>query len=107
MILSTGKKNICFLILSMFILLSVGFNETTTGPDDESTENYNIWGYTYYAGTKIPIVGVLVAVGEISCLTAAYGSFRISDLPKGYYTLTATKKECTVYCMSSKHIGHS
>lgn len=49
-------------------------------------------GAVYYAGTRIPVSGVTVRMGEIITTSTTDGKFAFPDIPKGVNKISATKE---------------
>ncbi|HER08167.1 MAG TPA: hypothetical protein ENO20_04585 [Bacteroides sp.] len=68
-------------------------------------------GYTYFAGTTIPVPGVEVRIGKFSALSDAKGYYLIQHLKEGNEQVVATKEgfdrfESTVYVDNPKSTFH-
>ena len=59
-----------------------------------------ISGHAYYAGTTIPLSGVLVEIDGITSTTGANGQYLLPGVPVGWQTITATKSSFDNYSES-------
>lgn len=57
-------------------------------------------GFAYYAGTTIPVPGVLVSINGKSSTTGTNGYYEITDIASGTYTLRASKDGYDTYSLT-------
>ncbi len=85
--------------LSAYATNSVG---TTYGDELSFTtlQAANVEGYTYYAGSTIPVSGVTVSINEINYTTGSTGYYELNNVPIGNQTITATKPDYDPFSQS-------
>ncbi len=65
-----------------------------------SVATATVSGHTYYAGTTIPLAGVLVSIGSVTDTTGGDGEYNLHNVPSGWQTITATKASYDPYSES-------
>jgi hypothetical protein len=80
------RARFALLALPLLLLAACG------GPQIPPAQNYpTIHGRAYDAATNAPVAGALIAVDTIlTASTAADGTYRVTNIPIGQYTLTVT-----------------
>ncbi len=81
-------SRVVFLLFSIFSLLFVFCDKKSTKPKEEETAS--ITGYVYETGTNRPISEAVVCIRGIIIRTDADGYYRITDIPFGRQTITAS-----------------
>lgn len=64
------------------------------------TPKMTISGYVYYAGTTIPVAGVVVSIANNTFTTSSDGAYSLQNITPGNYTLTAKKEGYDDYSAS-------
>ena len=79
------------------IYITSNGGNATIGIIMEVIETATVTGFTYYAGTTIPVSGVLVSINDITYTTGGSGNFQLNDVPVGFQTITAAKTDYDLY----------
>lgn len=92
-------KRLIILISAGMFFYGCGDNGNNNGNGGGETINLigNISGHSYFAGTTVPVSGVLVSIGDITNTTGSDGYFSLANIPIGQQTITASKTNYDPY----------
>lgn len=70
--------------LLFLVMLYISCGEL--GEEDKGNKPYTgltgtVAGHSYFAGTTVPVSGVLVSIGDITSTTGSDGYFSLSEIP--------------------------
>ena len=97
---TAGKPFNNFAITKRGIPYFVTVSAAAIWPNLPESSTRTVSGHTYYAGTTIPVSGVLVAIDNITDTTGGDGAYELPNVPAGIHTVTATKTDYTPYSSS-------
>ena len=96
---------------SITLMVSDGKETTTRTETIQVSEGLIMSGYTYFAGTTIPVPGAEVTIGKFSTFSDQNGFYFIAHLKEGYTDVIVSKEgfdayESMVYVDNPKSIYH-